>query len=338
LLALLFGGSILPVRAADAEVSDTKLYQGLLPSTVWINLVKKTDATGRTEFHSGTGSLIDLKQRLVLTNRHVVRDKEDAYVLFPSFQNRQLVRDRPFYTGRIFQGIHGKVLARDAAHDLALIQLSSLPAGARALSLAPERVAVGDHVYSLGNPGDSDQLWVFRPSAVNRVLHEKFHSKTNDGFESEVDADIILTDAPNKPGESGGPLINEHGELEGVIHGDRTVKTGTRETHYGLYIDLSDVRAFLDTRKVAAKSPAPAPQPVQTTSLKPPSGETPSSKSSEAGEDPEDTATRRLKLARSLVNDGKEEKAAERLREIIAQYPKTRAAGEARQLLDTLKR
>jgi hypothetical protein len=268
----------------------------------------------------------------------VVRDKEDAFILFPAFQNRQLVRERPFYTGRIFQGVPGKVIARDAAHDLALIQLSVLPAGARVLPLAPERVAVGDHVWSLGNPGDSDQLWVFRPAAVNKLQHEKFHSKTNDGFESEVDADIILTDAPNKPGESGGPLINEHGQLEGVIHGDRTVKMGPKETHYGLFIDLSDVRTFLDSRKLAAKTTAPVAKPVVSTSLKPPAGETSPSKSSETADDPEETATRRLKLARSLASDGKEDKAAERLQEIIKNFPNTKAASEARQLLQKLNK
>jgi hypothetical protein len=334
-LSLALGLSGPAARAADAEPPDTKLYQGLLPSTVWVNLVKKTEPSGRTEFLSGTGELVDLKQRLVLTNRHVVRDKEDAYVLFPSFHGTKLVRDRPFYTGQIFKGIPGKVVARDAAHDLALIQLSALPAGAKAVRLAAEEVTVGEHVWSLGNPGDSDQLWVFRPGAVRRLLHEKFHSKTNDGFESEVDSDIILTDAPNRPGESGGPLINEHGELAGVIHGDRTVKTGDKETHFGLFIDLGEVRAFLESRKVAGKPSPTAPMPVTTTSLKP-SAESASGKPPAADDDAEETAARRLKLARSLVTDGRPDKAAERLQEIVKNFPKTRAAAEARQLLDKL--
>jgi S1-C subfamily serine protease len=331
-------GLAVPVtRAADAEAADGKVYQGLLPSTVWINLVKKSDASGKTEFLSGTGELIDLKQRLVLTGRHVVRDKEDAYVLFPAFQGKKLVRDRRYYTGQIFRGVPGKVIARDARHDLALIQLAALPQGARALRLAAADVAVGDHVYSLGNPGDSEQLWVFRPGAVQKLVHEKFHSKTNDGFESEVDSDIILTDAPNRPGESGGPLVNEHGELAGVVHGDRTVKTGTKEAHYGLFIDLKEVRGFLESNKVAVKPATPAPAPPVATRVKAPV-ETQSLKPVETAEDLEETAARRLKLARGLVQDGFADKAADRLQEIIKQFPKTRAAGEARELLGKLSK
>jgi S1-C subfamily serine protease len=335
--SLVLGLALPAARAADTDASDGKVYQGLLPSTVWVNLVKKTDPSGKTEFLSGTGELIDLKQRLVLTGRHVVRDKEDAYVLFPAFQGKRLVRERRYYSGQILHGVPGKVIARDARHDLALIQLAALPPGARALRLAAEDVTVGDHVYSLGNPGDSEQLWVFRPGAVQKLVHEKFRSKTNDGFESEVDSDIILTDAPNRPGESGGPLVNEHGELAGVIHGDRSVKTGNKETHYGLFIDLKEVRGFLESNKVALKParPAAAPPaaprvqaPVVTQSLKP----------AETADDLEETAARRLKLARGLVQDGFTDKAADRLQEIIKQFPKTRAAGEARELLGKLSK
>lgn len=336
LLAVVLGLPGPASAAKDAEAADGKLYQALLPSTVWINLVKKRDPSGRTEFLSGTGALIDAKKGLVLTNRHVVRDKEDAYVLFPSFPLGYLRRDRPYYTEMIFRGIQGKVVARDAARDLALIQLSWVPPGVKAVRLAEKRVNVGDPIYSLGNPGDSDQLWVFRAGAVQRRLHEKFHSKTGDGFESDLDADILLTDSVNRPGESGGPLINERGELAGVIHGDRTVKLGNKETHYGLFIDLSDVRAFLDSRKVATTKPAvPAPTAAASTHVKAPA-EAPRPRAPEAPEDPEATAARRLKLARSLVTDGKADRAAERLREIVKQFPKTKAAGEARELLDQL--
>jgi hypothetical protein len=324
-------------HAAEPEGKDATLYQGLLPSTLWINLIKKREPTGKVEFLSGSGVLVDRKQGLVLTNRHVVRDKDEAFVLFPAYPLGHLRRDRPFYMEQILRGIKGKVIARDAPHDLALIQLEWVPPGAKAVRLASHEVVLGDRVYSLGNPGDSKELWVFRAGDVRQLLHEKFHSKTNDGFESEVDSDIILTDSPNRPGESGGPLINARGELEGLIHGDRTVKTAAKESHFGLFIDLKEIRIFLNSRKVAAKPAAPPPDPPATPHVKAASAAHPA-RAPAAADDPEETAARRLKLARSLVTDGVPARAVEPLKEIIKHFPTTKAAGEARELLDKLNK
>ena len=62
----------------------------------------------------------------------------------------------------------------------------------------------------------------------------------------------------------------------------------------------------------AASNPAPAAEPL----------------------DPEQAASAKLKLAKMLAKDGLEKKARIRYEEIVQQYPKTRAAGEARKLLD----
>jgi hypothetical protein len=53
--------------------------------------------------------------------------------------------------------------------------------------------------------------------------------------------------------------------------------------------------------------------------------------------DPAKAAAAKLDLIRSLIKDGKAEKARERLRELMQSYPDTPAAGEAKQLLDALK-
>ncbi len=50
----------------------------------------------------------------------------------------------------------------------------------------------------------------------------------------------------------------------------------------------------------------------------------------------EQDANRKLDFAKTLAKDGKTAKAKERLEEIVAKYPKTKAAGEAKELLKTL--
>ena len=53
--------------------------------------------------------------------------------------------------------------------------------------------------------------------------------------------------------------------------------------------------------------------------------------------DPEKAAAGKLELIKALVKDGKTERAKERLRELIQAYPNTKAAEEAKKLLDDLK-
>jgi TolA-binding protein len=47
-------------------------------------------------------------------------------------------------------------------------------------------------------------------------------------------------------------------------------------------------------------------------------------------------AGRKLKFAKELIEDGKVERAKERLEELIKRYPKTKAAAEARDILKDL--
>jgi S1-C subfamily serine protease len=334
-LIALFAGP--PSWAADADKgkADAKLYQGLLHSTVWVNLVKKTDNPGKVEFVSGTGALVDAKRKLIVTNYHVVRDKDEALVQFPAFEKDTLVTDRQFYTDRILrESIPGKVVARVKSHDLAVIELETLPPGAQALHLASREVRLGERVHFLGNPGDSTQLWVFHDAAVRLVNAELIHSKTNDGFENEVDSRVIVTDTPTRPGESGGPLVNERGELVGVTHGHRVEQVGTKETDLGIFIDLPEVKSLLESKTLLAKaSPHEPPASVGEPAKSPADKSTADKPAPRAEEDPEETAARRLKLARSLAKDGLIDRARERYKEIVKQFPRTKAAAEAKELL-----
>src|SRR5207244_11343288 len=113
---------------------------------------------------TGSGSLIDRRRRLILTNYHVVADNDRATVMFPEYRDGKRIAERDYYLRRVSDhGIHGRVLARDKERDLALIQLDRIPAGPFALALAEKSVAPGQSVHSLGNPGGSGALWVDTP-------------------------------------------------------------------------------------------------------------------------------------------------------------------------------
>jgi hypothetical protein len=89
----------------------------------------------------------------------------------------------------------------------------------------------------------------------------------------------------------------------------------------------------------AGKEPDKTAADKPKTDTKPkPDDKKPDDKKPAAKDDPEQAeqdAARKLKLAKELIDD-KPEKAKERLQELIKQFPKTKAAEEAKQLLEKL--
>jgi TolA-binding protein len=343
MIVALLASCPVPLRAED---KDDKLYQGLLRSSVWVHVVKKMDDS-KTEYIEGTGVLLEGDRHLIVTNNHVVRDKDQASVLFPVHTGGKLVTDKAFYRPLVSKAsLVGRVVALDAQHDLALIDLPELPSGVAGARLADESIKVGEGMHSLGNPGDSDKMWQLRNGTVQRIRQHKTRMKTLDGFESEIDTLAIFTNTPTKPGESGGPLINDKGELVGITTGHATEKVGDKETQYGVYIELSELKALLKSEKMLAKGPAAAKSPerkerpnpfADSPKGKPKSAEGAPTKSKDDPEEMEQTAARRLKTAKSLIEDGLPNKAAERLRELLKKFPNTKAAEEAKTLLDKLE-
>src|SRR5947209_18991858 len=68
-----------------------KVYQSVLKSTVWI-ISERPDGTA-----SGSGSVIDRRRRLVLTNYHVVGDIDRVRVMFPAYRDGKLIAEKDFY-------------------------------------------------------------------------------------------------------------------------------------------------------------------------------------------------------------------------------------------------
>jgi S1-C subfamily serine protease len=236
LAALALAALALTVPPARAQSDGgERVYQSVLKSTVWIH-----SSRGGGKVATGSGALIDRRRHLVLTNYHVVDDKDDATVFFPVFRGDRLVAERDYYKEHFRElALRGHVVARDKRHDLALVQLDTVPEGAQALPIAPNGVHPGQTVHSIGNPGASGALWVYTPGKVRQVYHRQW--KANDeGRTLTFEAQIVETDSPTNPGDSGGPLVNDRAELVGVTQGGdfnaRNVST---------FIDLSEIKAFL---------------------------------------------------------------------------------------------
>ncbi|WP_041796612.1 trypsin-like peptidase domain-containing protein [Pararhodospirillum photometricum] len=192
----------------------------------------------KTVLSAGSGVIVDARQGLILTNRHVVENAQDISI---TLKDRRVVRAR--------------LLGSDAGTEIAVLQIEA--DGLTQVTFADsDRTRVGDLSVAIGNPFGLGQ------TVTTGVVSAKGRSGLiPDGYE-----DFIQTDAPINPGNSGGALVNSRGELIGINTAilspggggnvgigfavpsniaravmDQIVKTGTvRRGHLGVVIQSVD--------------------------------------------------------------------------------------------------
>ncbi|MFN4260871.1 MAG: trypsin-like peptidase domain-containing protein [Gemmataceae bacterium] len=307
---------------AQAQYTGEQIYQRALKSTVWI-----LSPVGGGRAASGTGSLIDAQRKLILTNHHVVGNREEVMVLFPTIQNGKLVAEKDYYLDQVRAGnrISGKVIKTDSKRDLAVIQLESVPQGALALLLAAKSAGPGQDVHSVGNPGQSGALWVYTSGKVRQVYNKRWRSAP-DGAERE--AQIVETQSPTNPGDSGGPLMNDRGELVAVTQG------GALDANLlSIFIDISEVRAFLSESRLLPRTALIASTTGGTTTIEPKDKPELSDV-----EKMEQQAKPLLGIAKRYADNGLADKAIEKYQAIIDEFPATKAAEQAKEAIAKLKK
>jgi putative serine protease PepD len=174
-------------EVASTALTATQIYQRDSAGVVSIQAVTSQGAD------SGTGIVLN-GQGLILTNDHVIAGARN-------------VRVAPKGSSTLTRA--ATVVGEEANSDLALIRVDPAGLGLKPLSLASSSsVQVGDAVYAIGNPyGLDETLTRGIVSALGREISAPDGAKI---------AGAIQTDAALNPGNSGGPLLNEQGEVIGV--------------------------------------------------------------------------------------------------------------------------
>ncbi len=154
---------------------------------------------------SGSGFVVDAKQGLIVTNNHVATGGE-LTVQPEAARSRQ---------------VPAKIVAALPCEDLALIQIEDTDARAaiRQVTFAQTPFEQGDAVTALGYPGSAEGGRDFGRDSLS----------TTSGVVSKVDArydaprsgvplltSVVQHTAAVNPGNSGGPLFDDAGELVGV--------------------------------------------------------------------------------------------------------------------------
>ncbi|TWU51628.1 S1 family peptidase [Rubripirellula reticaptiva] len=222
----------LAITAATAR-GDADTYARVVQSTVWI---VTSDANNETA--TGTGVLVDAEKRIVITNAHVVGDSRTAVVFFADIKDGLPNVKRKHYLDNVLKLAQpGKVVAVDRRRDLALIQLPNLPDGAKAIEMSENGTKPGSTIELVGNPGNSDVMWVSTSGSVRAVYDKKF--KSNHG---EHNFRAVETQSPIQPGDSGGPIVDGEGKLVALAQ-----SFSPDNSLISFCVDITEIRALLDS-------------------------------------------------------------------------------------------
>ncbi len=200
-------------EAASTALTATQIYKQASSGVV---AIKAVTSQGEDE---GTGIVLNDKG-LILTNDHVVAGATSLTVAAK---------------GSSSATAPATLVGEEANKDLALIKVNPSGLGLTPLTLAStKKVQVGDAVYAIGNPyGLEETLTRGIVSALGRTISAPDGAKITGALQ---------TDAALNPGNSGGPLLDEEGQVIGVnsqIASDAASVSGSQPGSTGVGFAIS---------------------------------------------------------------------------------------------------
>jgi len=179
------------------NVSLTDLYERVKDSVVTVRgVIVQYGFFGPSYTQvQGSGFIYNYSgQMVVVTNYHVVKGTNSLTVTFIDGN-----------------GYAANVLGSDPYADLAVLKVVAPEQEFKPLEVvSSSTLRVGDIVVAVGNPyGLAGSMSIGIVSALNRTI-------TEEQTRSYPIANVIQTTAPLNPGNSGGPLLNLHGQVVGI--------------------------------------------------------------------------------------------------------------------------
>ena len=201
----------------------TEIFDTVSPAVVEVRVSRSVRGVRLPGTGSGSGFLID-REGHIITNNHVIADATDITVTLSD--GREVTAQK---------------LGTSPADDLAIVKVAASEVeGIEPLELGDSsKVRPGQLAVAIGSP-----FGQFNSIAVGIV------SGTGRGPSSVLRRpipDMIQTDAPLNPGNSGGPLVDLEGQVIGVASSVRTNTLGNQleEFRIGFAVPSNTVKGLL---------------------------------------------------------------------------------------------
>lgn len=204
-------------NAAAAGLDLEVLYEDVNPSVVEVVNLASAGRFTSTPIEQGLGSgFVWDEDGHIVTNDHVVEGADVLHVIFADGTR-----------------LEAKLVGTDPSSDLAVLSVDPDAVELKPIALGDmSGVRVGESVVAIGNPyGHLGTMTEGIVSGLGRTIS----SQTSFSI-----ANAIQTDAAVNPGNSGGPLLNEWGQVIGV--NDQIESGSGSSSGVGFAIPISIVR------------------------------------------------------------------------------------------------
>jgi len=228
LRAVFLGMPLLVLASCKQTSTDTIDAAAPLPATALIV----------TPLGQGNGFLVDREDRLLLASHATVGASAEVEVIFPALEEGKAKAKRDFYMKQAPR-LRAKVLRADPQCDLVALQVVSVPEGIQELKLATATVQADEPLHLVLDAGSKVQLWSCRDSTARGVSRQDMVNSNG----QPVNCRMVETNLDGKfaKGATGAALVNDNGELVGMVTGAAVGKPRV------LGIDGSEIKDFLSS-------------------------------------------------------------------------------------------
>lgn len=181
---------------------------------------------------AGTGFIVE-SNGLIVTNKHVISDKNAKYSVFTS-------------DGKEYQA---EIKAQDPLNDIAFLKIDAKGLPTAELGNSDD-LQVGQSVVAIGNALGQYQNTV--TTGVVSGIGRAIEAGDSSGASAETLENVIQTDAAINPGNSGGPLVNIDGQVIGV---NTAIDQGGQLIGFAIPINM--VKRQIESVKVSGKIERP---------------------------------------------------------------------------------
>ncbi|HEX4981519.1 MAG TPA: trypsin-like peptidase domain-containing protein [Ilumatobacteraceae bacterium] len=203
------------VDSAPSELSVAEIVDRLADSVVSI---ETTVSFRRGPFQAegtGAGTGVVLDDGYIVTNAHVIEGASEVEVTVPG-------------SGATLEAT---IVGSDPANDIAVLHVDDTSGLVPAALGSSDLAAVGDSVVAIGNALALEGGLTVTQGIVSAL------DRSVDTEQGTLD-DLIQTDAAISSGNSGGPLVNDHGEVIGINSAVATSGGGVSASNIGFAISI----------------------------------------------------------------------------------------------------